>query len=271
MTVRLSTLFSAALAALILTPAVEAQELLILNPLDASYAGPAVARSESVWNLRSNPASLSTTDTRLGVSGSPTAPGIGTIGEGTVAASLPLSETVGAGITAEYTAAGAYARTSISGMGAVNLGAVTLGLGATYHAVSIDGYGSAGVATFDLGVRAKVTEKITLGGAFRNVARATLADEALPQRLNLGFGFDLGSKTMLSIDAVQEIDRSGGATLGISSEVIDGLTLRGGAGIGPGTVALGIGYSISSVTLDLGGSYVAPLGVRTALGASVKL
>lgn len=271
MTARRSTLSTLALLALALPTAARAQDLLLLNPLDAAYAGPTSARGESVWSLRSNPASLSTTETRLGVSGSPTAPGIGLIGEGTVAASFPLSPTVGAGATAEYTAAGAYSRTSISALGAVDLGGVTLGLGATYHSISIDNYGSAGSVTFDLGARAKVTEKITVGGAFRNVARATLADESLPQRLNVGFGFDLGGNTLLSIDAVQELGRSGGATLALSSEIVEGLTLRGGGGIGPGTLALGLGYRLSSVTIDLGGAYVGPIGVRSALGASVRL
>jgi len=243
----------------------------MLNPLDAAYAGPAAARSESVWNLRSNPAALPFTATQIGVSGSPTAPGIGVIGEGTAAATVPLSETLGAGATAEYTAAGAYARTALSAVGAIDLSGVALGIEATYHSISIEGYGSAGAVTVNLGARAEVTDKITVGGAFRNVLRATLADEWLPQRLNVGFGFDLGTNTLLSIDAVQELGRSGGATLGISCEVVEGLTLRGGAGIGPGTLALGLGYRLSSITIDLGGAYAAPLGVRSAFGASVRL
>jgi hypothetical protein len=102
------------------------------------------------------------------------------------------------------------------------------------------------------------------------MGRNEIAGIALPQRILLGFAFDMSPGTTLSVDMMHELRRSATASVGFSTIAVTGVTLRAGVANAPGTIALGAGYDLNGIAIDYGGAYVAPLGLRHAIGIGYR-
>jgi len=256
---------------LLLGGTISAQPSLPSSPVEAGLAGSVVARVESPWLARSNPAAVATAPTgTFGASFSPSNLGIEGFYEGYALAALPIDSLAGIGAAVQGVGAGGYREISGSCIGAVTLGeTVRLGAALTVRSLAIDRYGAATAATIDLGAIAWLSDRIRFGGMIANINRAELAGAGLPERVAVGFAFDIGSSTALSIDAWQELRRSAGLAMGLSTSPAPGLTIRGGAGSGPGTMALGVGYTAGDITIEYGGAYVVPVGFRHVIGAGI--
>jgi hypothetical protein len=249
-----------------------AQPSLPSNPLATGLAGSATARLGSAWLVRSNPAATGAGGrASFGACFSPSGIGLDGIGEGYVVAGFPLDAGAGIGGALAGIASGAYRESAASALGALTVaGIIRAGAALTLHSIAIDRYGSAFAATLDLGAIASLGDRARFGATVGNIARGRLAGTDLPQRVAFGFAFDLDEETVLSADAWQESRRPAGGSIALSCSPMPGLALRGGIGTGPGTIALGVGYAMGAIAFDYGGAYVAPLGLRHAMGVEME-
>jgi hypothetical protein len=248
-----------------------AQPSLPSNPLAIGLAGSVAARMGSAWLARSNPALTgSAEEASFGACFSPSGIGLDGIGEGYAVAGFPLDAGTGIGGTVAGIASGSYRESAASALGALTVAdIIRAGAALTLHSIAIEGYGSAFAATLDLGAIASLGDRVRFGATAGNIARGRLAGADLPQRVAFGFAFDLDEGTILSADAWQESRRQAGGSIALSCSPMPGLALRGGIGTGPGTIALGVGYVMGAIALDYGGAYIAPLGLRHAMGVEM--
>lgn len=260
-----------AILPLLAAVSLQAQPSLPSTPEEIALAGSAVARTGSIWTSRANPASAGSTTARsIAASFSPSALGIEGWYEGYAVASLPLDSGIAAGAALQGLGAGSYRELTGSALGSITIaGIVRLGAAITIHSLSIEHYGSAAAASLDIGAIMRLGERIRFGGAAGNITRSRLGGADLPGRVAFGFAFDLDGGLTLSADAWQELRRSAGAALALSGSPAPGLTLRGGIGSGPGTIALGVSYDTGEILIDYGGAYIAPVGFRHAVGAGI--
>lgn len=247
-----------------------AQSSVAPSSTEIALAGAGVARAGEPPFARVNPALVGTVGERLHVSSSPSSLGITSYVDGSLLATLPVDSAISIGITLEGLSAASYQQVRGGGMVAFSPDwFITLGAGLGLHSVSIDGYGSAIAPTFDVGLLVRPAAGIRLGGAATNITRAELADETLPQTLSVGFAFDLSSKTTLSVDMSNQIGRSITTSLGFSTWLLPELIIRGGVGHYPTNLSLGFGYRLDDYTVEYGGAWVHPLGLRHSIGVGV--
>lgn len=150
-----------------------------------------------------------------------------------------------------------------------NLGEkVSVGLTLNYHSfTSIDAfYQDANVLTFNAGILYDVNEKLSVGFQAFNPNRSELAEnprESLASEYRMGIRYELDENINLYADAVQASDADLIAQAGIELEK-DKYTIRGGFNLNS-TIALGFGYQLNKLRLDVAASYHNQLGFSPSL------
>ncbi|MEO5931202.1 MAG: hypothetical protein ABIR47_14815 [Candidatus Kapaibacterium sp.] len=255
-----------------LAPYLRAQTAMLASAPETALAGSAAARVESPWFARINPAAIG--EARGGAFSASFAPasiGIAGYREEAMMMLLPIDTIWRVAATATFTGVPGYGELEGSAIAAYNPAPqVTIAIGIGIYSLNIQDYGSAMTPTIDLGATARLSDQIRFGCAMRNLARARIAGTDLPQRVGFGFAFEVGSGTILSVDASDELRRSAAVSLALSTSPLAGLTIRGGISNGPGMISFGVGYNLSDITFDYGGAYSSPLGFRHVIGAGVR-
>ncbi|MDB5032781.1 MAG: Helix-hairpin-helix DNA-binding class 1 [Chlorobi bacterium] len=257
---------------IVLAPCLRAQTAMLASPPETALAGSAVARVESPWFARINPAAVGETRAgALAASFAPSSIGIAGYREGALVMVLPIDTIWHVAATAAFTGVPGYGEMEGSMIAACNPAPqVTIAVGVGLYSLRIRDYGSAMAPTIDLGATARLSEQIRFGCAMRNLARARIAGTDIPQRVGFGFAFEVEGGTILSVDASDELRRSAAVSLAISTSPLAGLVIRGGIGNGPGMISFGMGYHLNDITLDYGGAYGSPLGFRHVVGAGMR-
>jgi hypothetical protein len=249
----------------------QAQSSLASTPAGVALAGSATARTESVWHALANPANIDGVGQPLLLSTfSPSAIGIEGFHEGGMIVAMPVDSALHLAAAAGTVGVHGYREVSARAIGAVKEGTFTFGVAVTIQSIAIDRYGSAVAPSVDLGMLGRLNDRISFGGSIVNITRSTISGVELPQRLALGFAFDLGT-TALSFDLLHELRRSTAAALGISLTPVPQLVLRAGIASEPSTVSFGTGYELHGVLIEYGGAYISPLGFQHLFGAGVRL
>jgi hypothetical protein len=256
-----------------LAPAIAAaQNAEIASALETGLAGSTAARVESPWCAAGNAATLAhTASASLLACCRPSSIGIEGYYEAALAAAMPIDSATALGATASALGVKGY-REVVLGVTAARRVSGMMALGATLalHSVAIDGYGAALAPTLDVGGIARLSDAIRFGATATNILRGRLGESDLPQRIALGFAFDLARGTIVSLDVVQELRRRASVRLGVSATPASGFTLRAGAANAPGTIALGAGYDAGGIVLDIATAYVQPLGLTHAVGIGLR-
>ncbi|MEX2640996.1 MAG: hypothetical protein WD266_09930 [Balneolales bacterium] len=125
-----------------------------------------------------------------------------------------------------------------------------LRLGAVMHYqhVAIEGYGSAGTPSVNLGFAMKLSDDFWLGARAANLTRATLGDagEELPRELAVGLSFLLSERVLFVSDLVKDVQFPFAYRGGMEAALFqDFLYLRGGVSTAPLTFSLGLGFTRS--------------------------
>lgn len=124
-------------------------------------------------------------------------------------------------------------------------------------------YGSNSAFAAEIGLQAKLTNKLNVGVHVFNPTRTTLNeynDEAITTIMRLGIGYTLSDKVNLVIETEKDVDHVAALKTGIEYNANEKLFFRGGVSTGPTIGAFGFGLNMENYQLDIAATYHQTLG-----------
>ena len=241
-------------------------------PLGARSAGLAHASVtlSDVWSVHNNQAGLAFLERpTIGVYSESRflVPGLGLAG---FAGALPVGN--GAfGFTASTFGFSAYNESKLGLSYARKFGEnLSIGIQLDYLRTVIgEGYGTADMLSAEIGILAKITDKITLGAHVFNPNRARVADfdeERTPAILRLGFQYDFSEQVLIVLEAQKDIDHPAVFKVGLEYHISDPLYLRAGVSTDPFLNTFGFGLELKNFNLNFGAGYHSVLGFSPQVG-----
>src|SRR5690606_17378761 len=152
---------------------------------------------------------------------------------------------------------------------------IDLGLRAAWQSVAIEGFGSSGTLAVSLGAQVDVAPGLRAGFHARNASRRCASDAAGPTTplspapaLAVGLAFQASPRALVLLDAVKDLDFPVAVRAGLEVEVVEALTLRGGAQAGlsgggraPTRLTAGLGLRLPPLRADLAVEHHEALGL----------
>lgn len=138
------------------------------------------------------------------------------------------------------------------------------GVQMNYHNVRIaNNYGSTSGYTVELGMQAKLTEKLMIGTHIFNPTRTKMDDfndERIATIFRLGLNYQFSEKVFVTSEVEKDIDFRGVFRAGIEYMANDKIYIRGGIGTNPTLAAFGLGVKFDNFQFDIASSYHQVLG-----------
>ena len=151
----------------------------------------------------------------------------------------------------------------------------TLGIGfsATYHLLSISGYGQAQTAGFNLSVFSKLSDRFFYGAMFQNFnqPRISHSSESLPRFLDIGICYLPSSDIFITISATKETRFSPDIKCGIGYTPGSVITLRLGIQDRIESFNMGFGLKLSKFAIDYAVALHPVLSLSHAVSVLVEL
>ena len=135
-------------------------------------------------------------------------------------------------------------------------------------------YGSKHSFTAELGIMAKIKDKVAIGAHVYNLTRTKMNDyqnERIPTIVSLGVTYFVSDKINLTLEAEKDIDRKMSFKLGMDYQIHKIVALRIGTSSGPWLASMGIGLNFKGLHIDLASSYHFQLGYSPQFSISYKL
>jgi len=126
-----------------------------------------------------------------------------------------------------------------------------------------ENYGSTGAFTAELGVQARLTERLWIGAHLYNPNRAKLGGpyaEHVPTVLGAGLSYRFNDEVILCAEASKDIDRQEQYRAGVEYRPTKALFLRTGISTGPARAHFGVGVQVGQVDIDLAAVVRSQLG-----------
>lgn len=127
-----------------------------------------------------------------------------------------------------------------------------------------EGYGNKSVFAGEIGVRAKLTDALTLGAHLFNPSRPVLSsynNEKTPAILRFGADYKFSKKVILAIETLKNIDQDPVFKAGLEYQIIEQIFLRAGMATNPSLNTFGIGVKLQNFSFDFASSFNTVLGV----------
>jgi len=124
------------------------------------------------------------------------------------------------------------------------------GIAASFWRTSIQGYGSSGSLSLDLGLLFPVSHDITFGMSAHNLNRASRGSDPLPQRINSGFSFKTSQRLILNFEIHKETKFDPEMRYGVELLPFKALAIRAGTANNPRRFSAGFGFSFKNVNID---------------------
>lgn len=136
------------------------------------------------------------------------------------------------------------------------------------YQMSIEGYGSAMLPGFLLGIQYKLGNALSFGVTARNPVEIATHDAiTLPTVLAIGMAYHPSESVTLYTEIEKDIDFEPRIRVAVEYSLIDALVVRVGAAGNPGTFHAGVGLNIrENLRIDLGAGYHTLLGFTPAIG-----
>jgi len=131
-----------------------------------------------------------------------------------------------------------------------------------------ENYGRKGLFTFELGLMAKLTDKLYMGAHVFNPARVKLTDyieERIPTHIRFGFNYIFSDKVNLVAEVEKDINYKPIFKVGIDYEIVKNVYVRTGVANNPSVFAFGFGVNMKKFKVDFGTSKHNALGYSPAL------
>jgi len=196
------------------------------------------------------------------------------LGYGAMAYALPVSAGTFA-FSASYFGFSAYNDSKLGLAYARNFGD-NLSFGVQFdYMMSRQGepYGNRNFMTFEAGILAKASPKLTLGAHIYNplsVKYAGYNNEKTPVILRLGASYVLSDKIRLLAETEKGLYSDPTLNAGIEYTAAKWIVLRGGLSSGPSTVSFGGGFIFGNFTIDVSSSYHTILGYSPQFSLSYR-
>jgi hypothetical protein len=147
----------------------------------------------------------------------------------------------------------------------VQMDYLTVGLG--------ENYGRAHAFAAEVGLMAKLNDKLTAGAHIYNPNRAKMADynnEKIPTIIRLGFDYVFSKKLLVDVEVLKDIDHKSVFKSGLEYHIVDMLYLRTGIATNPFVSSFGFGLSLKNLNIDIATSYHAVLGYTPHISLGYK-
>ena len=183
-----------------------------------------------------------------------------------VAHSFGKTGTLGLGV--QYFGFSAYNEQRISlGYGRKLGDNFAIGTSLIWSNTAIPEYGNKGVFTFDIGMMAYISPKVSLGVEIFNPLRVKITDdESLPAVLKIGFLYRPSKVVRIMAEVEKDIQFGLRTHWGAEYDVLKQLVLRFGLTTRPAEFSFGFGYKVKDkLRIDVAASYHQVLGVTPAL------
>jgi len=128
-------------------------------------------------------------------------------------------------------------------------------------------YGTKHGVSGEFGLGVKVTSKWTFAMAINNLTRSNLADyqnERFETIFRAGTLYELSKRVIISTELEKDIAFPLRVKVGMEYHPAEPFYIRVGAAANATSLALGFGYVIKNMRIDIGSNYVQPLGFYTA-------
>jgi hypothetical protein len=147
---------------------------------------------------------------------------------------------------------------------------LSAGVQLNYQAVRITNYGQKGNVSAELGVLAKITDKINFGFSVFNVNRAKLAefhDDRFNSVMRIGIYYEISSKVIVLAEAEKEVETPIRPKGAMEYKVSDKFFTRVGFSANPVEITFGSGIALKNgIKIDLGSSWHQVLGFSPHAG-----
>lgn len=149
---------------------------------------------------------------------------------------------------------------------------IAIGTQVNYTRISIEGYGSAGAVTAELGVLARPLDNLWLGAHAYNLTYSKFISdyyhERLPVIFNIGLGYSVVSDASLFVQGEFASGQRARLKAGIEYAVLPALALRAGIALKPVQLFAGAGCTLRSWVIDFAIARHAALGYSPQLSLS---
>lgn len=148
----------------------------------------------------------------------------------------------------------AYKRDKISIGYGNKLGISSLGFGINYHHISVEGYGSSGFISIDLGGLAKLGSQVFISGVIKNVGQSKVSKntgEYYPTTMTIGLSYHHTDQLILNTQYDKDLENDGLFKIGLEY-TYSALVLRTGLITEPAQMSFGIGFHHRKIKIDYG-------------------
>ena len=128
-------------------------------------------------------------------------------------------------------------------------------------------YGTKHGISGEFGLGVKVTPKWTFAMAINNLTRSRLADfqnERFETVFRAGTLYELSKRVLVSTELEKDIAFPLRLKVGVEYHPAEPFYVRAGAAVNATALALGFGYAIKNLRIDIASNYVQPMGFHTA-------
>lgn len=140
---------------------------------------------------------------------------------------------------------------------------VDVGVKFNYHAVSVQGYGTATAVNFEAGAIFHVTEKLHTGIHVYNPASSKLGkagSEKLASVYKFGLGYEVSERLFISAEIVKHEDQPVGVHAGLQYNLHPRLFIRTGISTADDNSYVGVGLNVGFGRIDVNAAYHPQLG-----------
>lgn len=186
---------------------------------------------------------------------------------------LPVGKSGTFGLGLQYYGFKAFNEQRVSlGYGRKISNKLALGASFIWSNTSIPEYGNKGVFTFDLGLMAHISSKVSFGAHIFNPLRSKITEgEALPSIIKLGLRYQPSSVVRIIGEVEKDIEYGIRTRWGTEYDVLDQLVLRFGLATQPTEFSFGFGYKVKNkIQIDVAASYHQVLGITPSLGVIIR-
>jgi hypothetical protein len=243
-----------------------------LDPAGGALATATAARTESPWLVLRNPGALAWTAGRTALlSGAPPPAALPGLAQGCALVLLPLDSAWRAGMEIQGSGIASYREVATEVLAAAEvLPGIGFGAGLPVRTLAIERYGASAAVDITVGMVARLTPSIRIGGAVLHTLTSPRAALEQLDRLAFGAALDLSGDAVVSIDVAEQLRRPASVAIGISGRVLATITLRGGISSSPAEITGGFSLDHGTLSVDYAALYRFPLGLRHVIGAGLR-
>lgn len=137
-----------------------------------------------------------------------------------------------------------------------------------------DIYGTQNTFVAELGMKANLTNKLSVAAHVYNINRAKLAaynDERVPTVLRLGGLYEFSEKVLLVAEVEKDIQKKASVKAGMEYHVTKPLYFRAGFSSEPFKTAFGVGLDLNLFKIDISTSYHPQLGFTPQMSLTYQM